>query len=76
YGVPFWAKPPLSMWVSALGMELFGVNEFGSRIFIFLAAMVILTLVVRAVRRETDGTTGLLAATLLMGMPPSSAPGR
>lgn len=69
YGVPFWAKPPLSMWMSALGMEFFGVNEFGSRIFIFLAAMVILALVVRAVRKETDGTTGLLAATLLMGMP-------
>lgn len=69
YGIPFWAKPPLSMWMSALGMELFGVNEFGSRIFIFLAAMLILMLVVRAVRRETDTTTGLLAATLLMGMP-------
>lgn len=69
YGVPFWAKPPLSMWMSALGMELFGVNEFGSRIFIFMGALVILTLVVRAVRRETDATTGLLAATLLMGMP-------
>ena len=52
YGIPFWAKPPLSMWMSALGIELFGVNEFGSRIFIFLAAMGILALVARAVRRE------------------------
>ncbi len=69
YGIPFWAKPPLSMWMSALGMDLFGVNEFGSRILTFLAAMGILWLVTRAVRREKDATTGLIAATLLMGMP-------
>lgn len=69
YGVPFWAKPPLSMWMSAAGMELFGANEFGSRIFIFLAAMVILALVAEAVRRESDSFTALAAVTLLMGMP-------
>ncbi len=69
YGIPFWAKPPLSMWMSALGMKVFGVNEFGSRILTFLAAMGILWLVARAVSREKDATTGLVAATLLMGMP-------
>lgn len=69
YGIPFWAKPPLSMWMSALGMELFGANEFGSRILIFIAAMALLLIVARAVRRESDKTTGLVAATLLMGMP-------
>lgn len=69
YGIPFWAKPPLSMWMSAMGMKFFGVNEFASRVFIFLAAMVVLALVASAVRRETDAKTGLLAATLLMGMP-------
>lgn len=69
YGIPFWAKPPLSMWMSALGMKMFGVNEFGSRIVTFLAAMGILWLVARAVRREKDATTGLIAAALLMGMP-------
>jgi len=37
YGVPFWGKPPLHTWVSAIGMELFGVNHFGARIFIFVA---------------------------------------
>ena len=35
YGVPFWGKPPLHTWASALGMELFGVNQFGARFFIF-----------------------------------------
>jgi 4-amino-4-deoxy-L-arabinose transferase-like glycosyltransferase len=69
YGIPFWAKPPLSMWTSALGIELFGANEFGSRIFIFIAAMGLLAIVAGAVRRESDRTSGLVAVTLLMGMP-------
>ena len=28
YGVPFWAKPPLSTWASALSIRLFGSAEF------------------------------------------------
>jgi 4-amino-4-deoxy-L-arabinose transferase-like glycosyltransferase len=32
YGVPFWGKPPLSMWASALSMAAFGVNEFAARL--------------------------------------------
>ncbi|MFD0895400.1 glycosyltransferase family 39 protein [Luteolibacter ambystomatis] len=69
YGVPFWAKPPLSMWMSALGIGLFGANEFGSRIFIFLAALAVLWLVAKMGARERDPATGLAAAVLLMGMP-------
>ena len=70
YGVPFWAKPPLSMWMSALGIQLFGANEFGSRIFIFLAALVVLALVAHMARREFRSTNmGLIAATLLMACP-------
>ncbi len=69
YGVPFWGKPPLSMWMSAVGIQIFGPNEFGSRIFIFLAAMVVLLLVAKAARREYGDKSGLAAATILMGMP-------
>lgn len=36
YGVPFWGKPPLHTWVSAIGMKIFGVGHFGARVFIFL----------------------------------------
>ena len=32
YGVPFWAKPPLSTWTAATSMKLFGVNEFAARL--------------------------------------------
>ena len=69
YGVPFWAKPPLSMWLSALGIDLFGANEFGSRIFIFIAALGVLALVADSARRELGKGAGWVAATLLMAMP-------
>ena len=32
YGVPYWGKPPLAFWVTALGFKLFGVNEFTARL--------------------------------------------
>ena len=29
---PFWGKPPLSFWATALGFKLFGINEFAGRL--------------------------------------------
>jgi 4-amino-4-deoxy-L-arabinose transferase-like glycosyltransferase len=48
-GIPFWAKPPLSIWATALSFKLFGVSEtaarlpsllfaIGNMIFLFLSA--------------------------------------
>ena len=31
YGVPFWGKPPASVWATRTGLSLFGINEFGAR---------------------------------------------
>lgn len=36
-GEPFWGKPPLSYWVQAIGMHIFGVNEFAARFPAWLA---------------------------------------
>ncbi len=69
YGVPFWAKPPLSMWMSALGMKVFGVNEFGSRIMIFAGAGALVWLVARFAAREWSAAAGKAAAVVLLGMP-------
>lgn len=44
YGVPFWGKPPLHTWMSALGIELFGISEFAVRFPHWLAAVAVLTL--------------------------------
>lgn len=40
YGVPFWAKPPLSTWLTAASFKAFGVSEFSARIPSFLLLLV------------------------------------
>jgi 4-amino-4-deoxy-L-arabinose transferase-like glycosyltransferase len=37
-GTPFWAKPPLSTWLSAGAIAIFGVNEFALRLPALLCA--------------------------------------
>lgn len=39
YGVPFWGKPPLSFWASAVTMKLGGINEWSARLTSFLASL-------------------------------------
>ncbi|WP_281969047.1 ArnT family glycosyltransferase [Roseovarius nanhaiticus] len=65
YGVPFWGKPPLNTWMSAGGMELFGVNEFAARLPILLASLVILALVFAWVRGITGRNTALVSIAVL-----------
>ena len=42
YGIPFWAKPPLSTWLSAISFNVFGVNEIAARLPYFLLNILIL----------------------------------
>jgi hypothetical protein len=37
-GLRHLTKPPVTYWASALGMKLFGINEFGARFFLAIAA--------------------------------------
>ena len=66
YGVPFWAKPPLSTWLTAISIKLFGVNEFAARLPYFLLAVLIAWLVWDWVRRSGK-REALLAVALLSG---------
>ncbi len=50
-GVPFWAKPPLSFWLQAATMAIFGVNEFGARISSALLAAIVAALLFLLARR-------------------------
>ena len=36
---PFFAKPPLSTWASAVSMQIFGINEFAARLPALLASL-------------------------------------
>lgn len=42
YRIPFWAKPPLSTWLSAISIKIFGVNEFAVRLPALLLAIVLI----------------------------------
>ncbi len=63
---PFWGKPPLAFWVTALGLRLFGINEFAARLPHWLmglaTAWLVWSLGVRRSRRE-----GVIALALLGG---------
>ena len=72
YGVPFWAKPPLTTWTSAISMTVLGVNEFAARLPYLLLAVLIAWVVWQWVRRIADDagqqaqwTVALLSGTLL-----------
>ena len=57
YGVPFWGKPPLSTWLSAASMAVFGVNEFAARLPSLLLLAGCGALVYAAARRCAAGAT-------------------
>ncbi len=64
YCVPFLAKPPLSTWLSAASFEIFGVNEFASRLPSFLIAVFLIYLLTKWRIRKEDSKY-LLAFILL-----------
>ncbi|MFT5713675.1 MAG: 4-amino-4-deoxy-L-arabinose transferase-like glycosyltransferase [Flavobacterium sp.] len=67
YGIPFWAKPPLSTWLSAGSYLVFGVNEFAARFPSFLLS--ILLLVIAGKMAKKSGVSFYLPAFILLTMP-------
>ena len=51
YNVPFWAKPVLSVWLSALSIRIFGVNEFAVRLPSLLLSLIMVLMVNRFARK-------------------------
>ena len=70
YGVPFWGKPPLSTWLSAVAMAVFGVNEFAARLpsFLLLAGCGALVYRLAALRAGADAALWALAAFATTGL--------
>lgn len=68
YQHPFWGKPPLCFWLSALSMKLFGVNAFAARVPAFIASigsiLLIRHLTTIATQRNNMTVTLLLAGNL------------
>lgn len=68
YGVPFWAKPPLSTWFSAFSMKLFGVNEFAVRLPSLLLGIGMLMLVWYWVKAQRNRDFALTVCAVLASM--------
>ena len=67
YDIPFWAKPPLSTWLSAIGFTIFGFNEFASRLPSFLLNVIIILIAGRIAKK--NGLSFYLPGFILLTMP-------
>jgi 4-amino-4-deoxy-L-arabinose transferase-like glycosyltransferase len=64
---PFWEKPPLFIWMQALAMKAFGVNEFAARFPNVIAAFfTILSLIYHGTRHQ-NRTFGFWWAAFYVG---------
>lgn len=52
YNVPFWAKPPLSTWLSAISIKAFGENEFAVRFPYLILNILVLLLIGRYAKEK------------------------
>ena len=60
-GLLYFEKPPLQYWAGAVGMALFGVNEFAARLWPGLSGLAIVFLVAFTARRLWGARAGLHA---------------
>jgi 4-amino-4-deoxy-L-arabinose transferase-like glycosyltransferase len=68
YGIPFWGKPPLHTWASAISGVLFGVSEFSLRLPHLLTSVVTLLFVgLFAVRLRLSRTVATLVLCSSLG---------
>ncbi len=70
YFQPFWEKPPLFIWLQAISMNLFGINEFAARFPNAICGVVTLLVLYQTGKRLNDRKFALTwsfvyAATLL-----------
>ncbi|MCL2890186.1 MAG: glycosyltransferase family 39 protein, partial [Alphaproteobacteria bacterium] len=68
-GVPFWGKPPLSFWTTAISYKIFGVNDFAAHFPHFLFLIGAAALLFFFVRRWRDESTAAITTAVLMTMP-------
>lgn len=62
----FWEKPPLFIWMQAICMKIFGVNEFAARLPNALAGLVTLAVLYKMGSHVKNKTFGLLWASMYL----------
>jgi 4-amino-4-deoxy-L-arabinose transferase-like glycosyltransferase len=68
YGIPFWGKPPLSIWFNAVSLGLFGINEFSARLSALLLSIGIGWLIYSLAKSRELNSDALIAPTILASM--------
>jgi 4-amino-4-deoxy-L-arabinose transferase-like glycosyltransferase len=58
--LPFWEKPPLFIWMQALSMKIFGINEFAARFPNAICGIVTLLVLFRLGRSILNSKLGLI----------------
>lgn len=66
YGVPFWGKPPMSFWLTAISFRIFGINEFAARLPHLLAGLLV-AWIVWGWAVQTGRTVAVYSMALLAG---------
>lgn len=66
YGVPFWSKPPLSIWLTSLSYVALGVSEFSARLPSLLTCLVAAWLTYRMGLQRGGAAFALRAALVLV----------
>lgn len=67
YGVPFWAKPPLSTWASAACISLFGTHEFAVRLPYLIVSIIMAIAIARYASK--NNVSFFLPALILFTVP-------
>ncbi|MDB5118896.1 MAG: glycosyl transferase family 39 [Sphingobacteriales bacterium] len=65
--LPFWEKPPLFIWLQAISMKFFGVNEFAARLPNALCGILTLLCLYRAGKRIFNEQFGVLWVVIYCG---------
>ncbi len=64
-GVPFWGKPPLSFWLTAISFKIFGINEWAARLPSLILSIWTVYFVYLLGTKLRGQTFGLLSAIIL-----------
>lgn len=67
-GVPFWGKPPLSFWMQALSLKLFGASDFAARLPAWIATLGIVVLTARLAWQLGGARLAAISALVLSTM--------
>lgn len=68
-GLPFFHKPPLFYWITALSIQVFGLNEWAARLSSVLSATLIVSIVFWFLKTYVNRQTAIVAAIILASQP-------